>query len=113
MADLSNASSATLAEITIGLLSVPRVIEGTPSPVQSLASYVATYGGGLNLAVVMTLLGYSPVLAERVDQRAQSMPREVLARMAAFLRRPFSELAWASGEHIVDASAVGVGRVFR
>jgi len=82
-----------------------------PSAVQSLTSYVETYGGGKNVSTIMTLLGYDPTLAERVDQGVQKMPIEAINRIADFLQRPPAEVVWACNGQL-RAPAPGIGRVF-
>lgn len=103
--------SFTLTEITAALKLLPANIPvQPPSPVQSLTSYVETYGGGRTVADLMNVLGYNPLLAQRVDQRLQVMPRTALARLAAYIGRPLAEVTWAAGERELTAPAPGIGR---
>lgn len=102
----------TLAEINAALKLLPSAAYVTPpSPEQTLASYVATYGAGRNVVDVMQLLGYSPALAARVDARQQAMPSSAIERLAAFLRRPRAEVVWACGGRVLAAPAPGIGRI--
>jgi len=101
----------TLTEINAALKLLPANIPvQPPSPMQSLTSYVETYGGGRTVADLMAALGYNPLLAERVDQRLQVMPRSALRRLAAYMGRPLAEVTWAAGERELAAPAPGLGR---
>ncbi len=108
---LTVADLLTLPELTAALaLAKPVPVVGTPSPVQSLTSYVEVYGGGRNVATIMAELGYNPLLADRVDQHAQTMPSEAVDRLARFLERPRAEVVWACGGRELRAQAAGIGR---
>lgn len=78
-----------------------------PSPEPTLASYVATYGGGMTAQALAQGLGVDPKLFELVDQRVQPMPSDLLTQVASFLNRPRGEVSWACGGREVDSRAAG------
>jgi hypothetical protein len=87
----------------------PIATVGPPSPVQSLASYVATYGNGLNSSRLMVILGLPVKLADQVDARAATMPDAAIQAIAAYLNRPYAEVLWACGNRTRRDAAPGVG----
>lgn len=111
MASVRSADALTLPELTalVDASPGPAVVQ-PPAPVQSLRSYVAVVGGGRAVSTVMRALGYSPTLADRVDQRVQAMPAEVVSRMAAYLQVPREDVLWACGGRELVAPAPGLGR---
>lgn len=105
-------AAPTLAEQTAALaLAAPLPFVEPPAPEATLRSYIGVYGGGRSVSAVMVALGYSPTLAERVDQRVQVMPGSAVDRMAAYLGRPRDEILWACGGQELLAPAPGVGRL--
>lgn len=105
------AEPLTIDEIVAQMGAVPpSALTLLPSAQQTLRSYVQTYGAGLTIELVMTRLGLDPALADNVDSGVQPMPLIVLARIAAYLNRPISELVWACKGRVLTAPAVSVGR---
>jgi hypothetical protein len=79
-----------------------------PSPEQTLASYVATYGsGGMTSQQLAQMLGVDPKLFALVDARVQPLPSDLAAQIAAFLGRPLGEVVWAAGGVLVASRAAG------
>lgn len=100
----------TPAELTAALEAAgPIATVGSPSPVQSLASYVATYGNGLNSSRLMVILGLPVKLADQVDAGAATMPDAAIQAIATYLSRPYAEVLWACGNRTRRDAAPGVG----
>lgn len=77
-----------------------------PPMEQTLRAYVAFYSSR-DVADVFLALGADPVLAERVDQRLQTLPMDLVARLATYLQRPIAEVQWAAGGSALVAPSQG------
>jgi len=111
MAGVRAADSPTLPELTARVQSsAPLPAVQPPAPQQTLRSYIRQVGGGRSVSGVMEALGYSPTLADRVDQRLQAMPATVIDRIAQYLQVPRQDVLWACGGLELVAPALGLGR---
>lgn len=107
------AAPLTIDEIIAQMgLVPPAALTVPPSAQQTLRSYVQTFGAGLTIDLMMSLLCLYPALAENFDAVLHPMPMIFCSRIAAYLQRPISELVWACKGRVLTAPAVAVGRRF-
>lgn len=106
----SAATAPTLPEITAAILAAPPpAFTQSPTEEQTLRAYAQAWGGGKNIATLLTELGYPAALSDRVDARLEAAPLELLRRLAGLMGRPLDELVWAAGNVILTAPPPGLG----